>query len=179
MSSVTKRRNLSNLIFISYISSFLSVACHTCNLDSDSYHYCKNIAPPADDVLSETVFSIYQCRDICDRRRCAAFEYHVEKDAAKNENRECKLHFATTGSTLQLIDADNCGENEWWYSWLRPEPDGTGKGHGRVWDLDCKQTELKTNEPQTTSMPLAKTDSADTTSTPSREVDPPPDKPPK
>lgn len=174
MSSATRKQSLFNLAFILCISNILPVACHTCNLDSGSYKYCKQIMPSGG-VMTETIFSIYQCRDICDRKRCAAFEYHVIKNAATDENRECWLHFMNSGSTLQLIDAAKCDDNEWWYSWILPGPDATRKGHGRVWDLDCKQPELKIHEPQTTSMPLATTDSAPTTSTPSREVDPLPE----
>ena len=178
MSSAKRRQVLSNLVFILYISSILSVACHTCNFDNDAYKYCKNVTPSGG-VLSETIFSIYQCRDICDRKRCAAFEYHVVKDEANNDYRECWLYFVNTHSTLQLRDAAKCDSNEWWYSWIRPGPVASGKGYGRVWDLDCKRPELKIHEPQTTSMPLATTDSAGTTSTPSREVDPVPEDLPK
>ena len=126
MSSATRRQLLSSPVFIVYISSILSVSCHICNLDNDSYNYCKRVTPSGG-ALSEAIFSIYQCRDICDRKRCAAFEYHVVKYNANNDNRECWLYFVNTQSPLQLRDAANCDSNEWWYSWIRPGPVAVGK----------------------------------------------------
>ena len=105
------------------------VAQLACSLDDPSYRYCHTVKAKADsgsENRTEKVFSIYQCRDHCDRQSCEAFEYRVN---IASKLSDCKHFFGSRMLFTLMGDAD-CNKTQWKYGWLR-------KGNGRLWKPGC------------------------------------------
>lgn len=104
-------------------------ACHMCTLDDPSYKYCHSVQAQSADISNRTdqVYSIYQCRDNCDRQLCLAFDYQV--DASQNM-KNCTLFLGKSTDETSLKSSSDCNGTKWWYAWLR-------EGRGRIWDQNC------------------------------------------
>eukprot|EP00112_Aurelia_sp_Birch-Aquarium-sp1_P015610 Seg3476.3 transcript_id=Seg3476.3/GoldUCD/mRNA.D3Y31 product=Fucolectin-5 protein_id=Seg3476.3/GoldUCD/D3Y31 len=104
-------------------------ACHMCTLDDPSYKYCHSVQVQSAEISNRTdqVYSIYQCRDNCDRKLCLAFDYQV--DASQNM-KNCTLFLGKSTDETSLKSSSDCNGTKWWYAWLR-------EGRGRIWDRNC------------------------------------------
>ena len=97
------------------------VYSHMCTVGAD-YKYCYRVTTHNDDVTrkSERVYTVHQCRDICDKKGCIAFQYRAR---ARNHQQSCILFYGKNEHVRLSPHYDRCNDETWSYSWKRlPEP---------------------------------------------------------
>ena len=129
--------SLMDLAFMLCVMKANLIAFKFCSLDDPSYKYCHKVE--ASSVIKRTnekhVYSIYQCRDKCDRESCIAFFYKVYPNT--NE-KDCVLFHGDPALVKISSNNNDCNARTWHYGWVR-------EGRKRVWDRNCNDTKGKMN----------------------------------
>lgn len=110
----------SKMILLLCLMDVAFVNSHMCTAGAD-YQYCYEVRIQDDaKSKSERVYTVHQCRDICDKEECIAFQYRAR---ARNEQQSCILFFGKHENVRLSVNYDRCNDETWMYSWKRlPEP---------------------------------------------------------
>ena len=123
------------LIFIFCGFKASLIACQSCSLDDPSYKYCHKVEVSEDikRTNEKNVYSIYQCRDKCDRVYCIAFFYKALPDT---NVKDCILFHGDPVHVKLSTNNNDCNARTWYYGWVR-------EGRKRIWDRDCNNAKGK------------------------------------
>ena len=121
------------------------VLSNMCTRGAD-YMHCHEVVVVSDNDAAvqqqfKSVFTVHECRDICDIDGCIAFEYQV---IATERQQTCKLLW---GAPEDIVIAENfsrCNEEEWLFSWKRPVE--KTKGSCRVIEDEFETNEAHVSE---------------------------------
>ena len=119
--------HLSKTIVLLCLVDAAFVHSHMCTVGAD-YKYCYQVITQ-NDVKSryESVYTVHQCRNICDKERCIAFQYRAY---AGTKQQRCILHSGNPESIRLSPNDDRSNDETWSYSWKRlAEP---SNGHCKI-----------------------------------------------
>lgn len=119
-------RSSLTLAFIFSVMKANVISCQSCSFEDPSYKYCHQVEASNDikQRNENNVYSIYQCRDKCDREYCIAFFYKVYPET---NVKDCILFHGDATHVKLSSSKNDCNEKTWYYGWLR-------EGRKRIWD---------------------------------------------
>ena len=104
------------VMFLVFLMQAKLTVSHVCTVGAD-YMFCHKVQQTDPETETWDVYTVHQCRDICDREGCVAFEYSASPD---KEHQKCMI-FDRTNESIQLVPTFNiCNDRFWKYSWKRP-----------------------------------------------------------
>lgn len=104
------------LVFLVCLMNVKFAVSHMCTRGAD-YMFCHRVSLADGQIVSWDVYTVDQCRDICEREGCIAFEYHARPH---NKLQTCRVYHGT-GESVELEPTfDVCNDVFWKYSWKRP-----------------------------------------------------------
>ena len=118
---------LGKLMFLLCLVDAALVDGHMCTVGAD-YKYCYRVAAKNDfKSRRELVYTVHECRDICHKEGCIAFQYRASVFKAEQS---CILFHGESENIHLSPYYDRCNAETWSYSWIRlPEP---SNGHCKV-----------------------------------------------
>ena len=127
----TVGKMLAAIVLLSLLLKISLIASHMCPL-RDNYNYCHGLEETEEkdgkdqkqDILR--FYTVAQCHDSCERKRCNAFRFY--KDKSEDGKNNCWILFRE----MKVSPSLPCSASDWSYAWVRNKNKKTSFGNSSI-----------------------------------------------